>query len=112
MTKAEQIIKTISDKMADLTTLNIQTVMGDMATDQNGEVKFKPNQDIKGMQSFIDLVDGDIRTELSEEFYQKYPELVQFHQSREAKGSEIIDNNIQTLKTIITTLFDLKDILG
>lgn len=109
MTKAEQIIQSISGRIKDLTVLKIQTLMGDMQMDEEGEnVVFKPKQEIKGMTSQIDLVDGDIKTQLSEEFYQKYPELVQFHQSREAKGTEIIENNIQTLKTIINILFELK----
>ncbi|MCW0484585.1 hypothetical protein [Gaoshiqia sediminis] len=109
MSKAEEIIQKISGRITDLTTLKIQTLMGNMEADQQGDIKFKANQDIKGMISTIDLIDGDIKTELSEEFYQKYPELVQFHQSREAKGSEIIEKNILTLRTIITTLFELKD---
>jgi len=108
MAKVEEIIREIASNIGDLYTLKIQTLMGNMETDENGEIRFKPNQEIKGMTSTINLLDGDIRTELSEEFYQKYPELVQFHQSREAKGSEIIENNILTLKTIINTLFDLK----
>ncbi|SMO81249.1 hypothetical protein SAMN06265379_10893 [Saccharicrinis carchari] len=113
MSKAEQIIKNISDKIDDLTTLKIQTLMGTLVTNDDGTtVSFKPNNEVKGMISHIDLVDGDIQTDLSEEFYQKYPELVQFHQSREARGSEIIENNIQTLKTIIDVLFDLKDKIG
>lgn len=109
MSKVEEVIKDIAENIGDLYTLKIQTVMGNMETDGNGEIRFKPNQEVKGMTSSINLLDGDIRTEMSEEFYQKYPELVQFHQSREAKGSQIIENNILTLKTIITTLFDLKD---
>lgn len=109
MSKVEEVIKDIAENIGELYTLKIQTVMGNMETDGNGEIRFKPNQEVKGMTSKINLLDGDIRTELSEEFYQKYPELVQFHQSREAKGSQIIENNILTLKTIVTTLFDLKD---
>lgn len=112
MSKAEEVIKEIATNIGDLYTLKIQTVMGNMETDDQGEIRFKTNQEVKGMTSTINLLDGDIRTELSEEFYQKYPELVQFHQSREAKGSQIIENNILTLKTIINTLFDLKDKIG
>ncbi len=113
MAKAEQIIKSIADKIDDLTTLKIQTLMGSMVTNDDGTtVTFKPNAEVKGMISNIDLIEGDIKTDLSEEFYQKYPELVQFHQSREARGSEIIEKNIQTLKTIIDVLFDLKDKIG
>ena len=109
MAKIDEVIEKIFNNIGDLYTLNIKTVMGKMEADANGDIRIKSNQEVKGMTSSINLLDGDISTEMSEEFYQKYPELVQFHQSREAKGSEIIENNILTLKTIIETLFKLKE---
>ncbi|WP_163713859.1 hypothetical protein [Mangrovibacterium lignilyticum] len=109
MAKIDEVIEKIFDNIGDLYTLNIKTVMGKMESDANGDIHIKSNQEVKGMTSSINLLDGDINTEMSEEFYQKYPELVQFHQSREAKGSEIIENNILTLKTIVETLFKFKE---
>jgi hypothetical protein len=107
MTKAQVILQKIEDKVQDLTELNIQTLMGGFETDMDGNVKFKANQEVNGIISKVSLVDGDIITQMTEDFYKNYPELVQFHQSREAQGNEIIEGNVLALKTITLTLREL-----
>lgn len=104
MTAVDQIIAKINAAAKDLTVLEITTAMGQMELDENNEIRFKPNQDIQGITSHIDLVDGDITTRITEEFYKNYPELVQWHQSRETKGNEIIESNIETLGSMVTQL--------
>jgi len=103
MSAVQEILDKINNKVKDLTVLEIKTLMGDLEL-VNGKIEFKPNQDIQGITSHIDLVDGDITTRITEEFYNKYPELVQWHQSREAKGNEIIESNIQTVGSMVTQL--------
>lgn len=103
MSAVQEILDKINNKVKDLTVLEIKTLMGDLEL-VNGKVEFKPNQDVQGITSHIDLVDGDITTRITEDFYTKYPELVQWHQSREAKGNEIIENNIQTIGSIVGQL--------
>ena len=105
----EKLFQKIQDKIEDLTVLNIRTVMGDLKVDNDNNIRFESGQDVQGIVSRIDLIDGDISTEITESFYKAYPELVQFHQSREAKGHEIIENNISALKTIASTLLTIKD---
>lgn len=105
MSALKSIYDKINDSVKDLTVLEIRTVMGDLEL-VDGKIELKPNQDIQGITSHIDLVDGDIKTHITEQFYNKYPELVQWHQSREAKGNEIIQNNIDTIGSIFTTLKD------
>ncbi|HZK09225.1 MAG TPA: hypothetical protein VFC92_13660 [Bacteroidales bacterium] len=90
MTKIEEILQRIENGIMDITQLKIQTVMGRLEIDDKNEIEFSPGQEIEGIISKIDLLDGDITTQITEKFYQKYPELVQFHQSREARGHEII----------------------
>lgn len=104
--KLNELLTTISDKVNDLTNLEIVTVMGDLEYSE-GSYKLKDGQDIQGITSKIDLIDGDIKTHLSETFYKSYPELVQWHQSREAQGNEIIRNNIATIKVLVDTMFDV-----
>lgn len=106
MSAAQEIFDKINNKVKDLSVLEIRTLMGDLEL-VNGEIAFKPNQDIQGITSHIDLVDGDIETRITEDFYNKYPELVQWHQSREAKGNEIIENNIQTIGSIFNQVKDI-----
>jgi hypothetical protein len=106
MSAVTDILDKVNNKVKDLTVLEIKTLMGDMEL-VNGNIEFKPNQDIQGITSHIDLVDGDITTRITENFYNKYPELVQWHQSREAKGNEIIENNIRTVGSLIKQLKDI-----
>ena len=105
----EKLLQKIEENVNDLTTLNIRTVMGKLRVDDEGNINFEKGQEVQGIVSNIDLIDGDISTEITEAFYKAYPELVQFHQSREAKGHEIIENNIGALKTIASTLLTIKD---
>jgi hypothetical protein len=103
MSAVQDILDKINNAVNDLTVLEIKTLMGELEL-VNGKIDFKPNQDIQGITSHIDLVDGDITTRITEEFYNKYPELVQWHQSREAKGNEIIESNIQTVGSMVSQL--------
>jgi len=107
MSKADDLLKKLENSVNDLTELNIQTIMGKLEIDAEGNINFKTSQEVDGIISKINLVDGDISTQMTERFYKSYPELVQFHQSREAKGHEIIEGNILALKTIAYTLKDL-----
>jgi hypothetical protein len=107
MSKIDDLLQKIESHVQDLTQLKIQTVMGKLEIDSNKQIEFVPGQEIQGIISKIDLLDGDITTEITEKFYQNYPELVQFHQSREAKGHEIIEGNILALATIVNALKDM-----
>jgi hypothetical protein len=107
MSKAKEVLQKIENSIQDLTELKIQTLMGHLEIDADGNVDFKTEQDVDGIVSKINLVDGDIITQMTENFYKSYPELVQFHQSREAQGNEIIEGNILALKTIALTLRQL-----
>lgn len=90
--------------LKDLTVLNIETVMGNLEVDPKGKINLKPAEKVEGIVSNINLISGDIKTHMTENFYKNYPELVQFHQSREVKGHEIIENNMEALKSIIGAL--------
>ncbi len=109
MSKAKEVLQRIENSIQDLTELKIQTLMGNMEIDSEGNVNLKNEQSVDGIVSKINLVDGDITTQMTETFYKAYPELVQFHQSREAQGNEIIEGNIMALKTITITLRQLFD---
>jgi hypothetical protein len=107
MSKVDDILKKIEMGLKDVTQLHIQTVMGRLEIKNDTEIDFVPNQELDGIISKIDLIDGDIKTQITEKFYEKYPELVQFHLSREAKGHEIIEGNILALGTIVKTLREM-----
>lgn len=107
MSSIDQIINKIEDKVNDLTVLDIKTLMGEMVLETEGKrvvAKLKAGQKVQGITSRIDLVDGDITTNITEDFYKSYPELVQWHQAREVKGNEIIESNISTVISMISQL--------
>lgn len=108
MSAFQEILDKLNNQVKDLTVLEIKTLMGELEL-VNGKIEFKPNQDIQGITSHIDLIDGDITTRITEDFYIKYPELIQWHQSREAKGNEIIESNIQTIGSMVNQLKGLID---
>jgi len=101
----ENLLIKVEEKVDDLTTLEIKTIMGNMIM-SDGEIIIPDGEKVKGITSRIDLIDGDITTKISEEFYKSYPELVQWHQSREAKGNEIVENNVLTVVKMISALRD------
>jgi hypothetical protein len=107
MSKVDEILKRIENGLKDITQLRIETVMGKLEIKEDRAIDFIPNQEVDGIISKIDLIDGDIETQITEKFYEKYPELVQFHLSREAKGHEIIEGNILALGTIVKTLREM-----
>ncbi len=111
MSKIDDILNRLSEGIKDITVLNINTVMGQLDIDENGKITLQASSNIDGMTSKIDLIDGDITTNISTNFYEKYPELVQFHQSREAKGGDIIEANMSALTSIVGALTGINKLL-
>jgi hypothetical protein len=94
---AKDLIDDISDKLDELKTLDIRTVVGDWDLD-----KHKPKGDAKIIISRIDLLDGDITTAFGEEFLDPpLDKIREYHAEREKKGMEIIDGNIKALKELV-----------
>jgi len=102
----KKLLDDIEKKVADLTTLEIKTLIGDLELTDKGKVQLSNKNKIKGISSTINLVDGDIATYISEDFFKNYPQLVEWHKSREEKGNQIIENNIHTVVNIVKALKD------
>ncbi len=87
------ILDRIFDSINGLTTLSIVTKVGDAE-----------------MKSEINLLDGDITTEIDREFVDgKLAGLREFHATREQQGHEIIENNINALKELAGLFLSIKD---
>ncbi len=100
----DQFLDKIENGVDDIITLNIQTLIGNMEVGPDGKVAFQDNQTINGMISNVNLIDGDIKTQITADFYNNYPNLVKFHQAKEVQGQQIIKGNIVVLKKIFETL--------
>jgi len=102
----QKLLEKIEEKVENLTTLEIKTLMGNLEITDKGKVYIPNGNKIKGISSSIDLVGGDITTYISDDFVKNYPQLVDWHQSREAKGNEIVENNIHTVVNMVKALRD------
>jgi hypothetical protein len=63
----------------------------------------------KSITTKINLLDGDITTEMDEEFVSgSYVSLREYHQQREDQGHAIIDGNVEALKSLIDLFYKTK----
>jgi len=81
----------IVDALENLVTLTITTSVVVAADDR------------KSMITTIDLLQGDIATEIPKEFVDggPYESLRAFHQERERQGGDIIRSNVEALKSLL-----------
>jgi hypothetical protein len=101
----EQLKNQITKAASELMTLKIRTIVGPMAIDANNKVhtKIDPDklEDSKAIMSSISLIDGDITTKMDREFADgDFQSLRTFHMDNEAKGREIINENLKILKQL------------
>ena len=95
-------IDTIIQKVENLGTLEIRTVIGKFKWNEDTSKIDYQEGDVKVIMTQIDLVGGDITTAFSEEFLKEpYDKIRDFHAEREKRGQEIIDGNLKALKELI-----------
>lgn len=99
----------IEEKIANLTTLEIKTVVGDFDVDEEANIAPRAGSDFKLLNSRIDLIDGDMTTFLSNELvYEKYQWLRDFHASKEERGHQMITDNIRALFSLMDLYKSMK----
>ncbi len=105
--KEESFVEKAIKGLEKLTTLQVNTMVGDYRFINEGETgkdpdytKLNPTSTDQRMSSVINLISGDISTAMTEKFAVEYKELRDYHLIREAQGHEIIRKNIQVLKDI------------
>ncbi len=99
----------VLEKAADLSSLTIQTIVGDFTVDENNMKILATPQKSDSMLTRIDLIDGDITTAMSTKFLEgDYKELREFHAKREQEGRDIIKKNIETLETIAKAIINIQ----
>ncbi len=107
----EKLLKKITDKASELTTLEIITIVGSPEFKKvGGDVKpvIQTGTDQKAIVTSINLIQGDITTQMSEEFVTgEYQSLREYHANREKEGFEIIDKNIKAIKSLVDLVFHI-----
>ncbi len=97
-------INRIEEKISDLTTLNIRTIVGDFQYVDDETIEPKRDGEFRMIFSDMSLIDGDITTRISNDMMQdKYAWVRDFHARKEEKGHEIVQGNIRA----IMQLFEL-----
>lgn len=96
------IVDKINQSLADLVTLQIITVVGEV------DLSSAATASGKAARTRISLLDGDITTELDPSFVGgEYDAVRQFHLAREEQGQQIIQANIATLTKLLELARDL-----
>lgn len=105
--KEESFVDKAIKGLEKLTTLQVNTLVGDYKFMNEGETgkdtdytKLNPTSTAERMSSVINLISGDISTAMTEKFATEYKDLRDYHLIREAQGHEIIRKNIEVLKDI------------
>ena len=97
-------VRNVETSINKLTTLEIKTIVGDYQVDQDENIKVKKEGEFQILQTRINLIQGDMVTNISNELVtDRYAWLRDFHARKEERGHEIVHNNIQA----IVSLFDL-----
>ena len=95
------LIDKILDKIEDLQTLRICTLIGDVKLDETGKKLTFPEEGPK-IVTQIDLLTGDITTVFNEDFLEPPLDKIRdYHAEREKQSNEIIRSNIKALMELI-----------
>lgn len=98
MSKFKEFIDNIEEKINELTTLEIKTIVGDFKVDSESEITPMQDTQYRLMHTKIDLIDGDITTHLSRSMMNdEFAWARDFHASKEAQAHDLVQSNIQAI---------------
>lgn len=103
------VLKRLEESLENMLTLEIVTAVGAVqptVKDANGDRKLAALADgAKILRTRIDLLQGDITTEMDPAFVTgDYEELRSFHAEREKQAIEIVNSNIEAVKSLIALI--------
>lgn len=97
-------VNNIQEKISSLTTLEIKTIIGEYTIENSEDVLPLPNVQFMVMHSKIDLIGGDVTTNMSRSMMsQEYAWVREFHAEKERKAHQIVQDNLKA----IMSLYDL-----
>jgi hypothetical protein len=102
--KLNALIDSIEQKVSELTKLEIRTVVGSFEpAGGKPDGALTATGPVHVLHTNIDLLDGDIYTEIDEWFLtEERKPLVDMHLQREKQGGEIVRANVEALKSLWT----------
>lgn len=107
----QEFLGKVKDSIEKLSTLDIVTAVGPLKYDSVKKTYEAPESGAASvMRTRIDLLQGDITTQLDEEFATgRYQGLRDYHAAREKQGHELIKSNIETLRQLVELAIHVKD---
>lgn len=113
---AQELWEKLQATADELVKLDIVTAVGPLKwqpgdAQKSEKGKYIPDGSVptKVMHTRIDMLQGDIVTQMDEEFATgKFQALRSYHQDRELQGHNIIQANIQALKSLFDLLTQIK----
>ncbi len=113
MSKFTNFIDNIQEKISELTTLEIKTIVGDFNVDSESEVTPAQDAQFRLMHTKIDLIGGDITTHISRSIMNdEFTWVRDFHASKEQKAHELVQANIQAVVSLFSLFNKAKDMQG
>ncbi len=94
-------VNKIQEKISNLTTLEIKTIVGEYTIENSEDVVPLPNVQFMVMHSKIDLIGGDITTNMSRSMMsQEYAWVREFHAEKERKAHQIVQDNLKAIMSL------------
>lgn len=109
MSDKQSFLNMAIQKLSELTSLEVNTLVGDYAFDKDVEGRntiIMNDSTEDRMCSQINLLTGDITTAMTKKFVVEYKELREYHLMRESQGHDIVKKNLEVLTKIVETLVD------
>ncbi len=101
-TSFKDFLKNIEQTIVKLTVLQVRTVIGEYTIAPDNSLQPIAGADLKIFESKINLLDGDIESNISSQLIApEYDWVRDFHARKEEKGHEIINNNIKAIMSLM-----------
>jgi len=102
------LIEKITAKLEALATLEIRTGVGTVRWKEGDPNAPVTSSNCKAIVSRIGLIDGDIDSQIDEEFVTgEYKDVREYHEERVQQGLTIIDERVKALKNLLGFARDL-----
>lgn len=98
MSRFTDFVNNIQEKISQLTTLEIKTIVGDFVIDEKDNVLPKTDSQYRLMHSKIDLIGGDMTTHISKGImHDEFSWVRDFHSEKEKRAHEIVQGNLKAV---------------
>ena len=103
------VLETLGDVFQGLANVRVVTVIGMVDVDPADAAAARPAKGREGLETVIDLVDGDARNVISPKVLAEHPDLREFHATQVEAALKVLPANIGALIELGRFLLDRPD---